>query len=148
MTHAARLVIYLVAGLAACAHDHVTAPPAPLPPDGVIAVDFRTDKTQYVIGGAATGTMVNHSPDTITLGWCNDVLERAETGGWVEIPPLIVACPALAILMAPGDSVTFGLDLRTATTPATYRVRRQFSVIHGTTAESMYRRSNAFAMTR
>jgi hypothetical protein len=147
MTHAARLALSVMVGLAACSHERVVAP-GPLPPDGVIAVDLHTDKTQYVIGGAAKTTMVNHSPDTITMGLCNDVFERDDAAGWVEIPQPLVACPALAIIVAPGDSATLTLDLKMATTPATYRVRRQFSVVHGTTAESMYRRSNSFVMAR
>jgi len=147
MQHAARCAAVFAASLAACASEHVVDP-GPLPPDGVIAVDLRTDRVQYVIGGSGKTTMVNRSPDTITMGVCGDVLERESVGTWVEIPPGVVACIALALIVAPGDSVTLALDLKTATSPGTYRVRRQFSVSHGLAGESMYRRSNTFTMSR
>ncbi len=147
MTHAARLAVLLTVSLTACASERVVQP-VPLPPDGAIAVDFRTDRVTYTMGGAAKTTMVNRSPDTITMGVCNDVLERESGVAWVEVPPGTVACIALALILAPGDSVALNVDLKLATSPGTYRVRRQFSVVHGSSAETMYRRSNTFAVNR
>lgn len=120
----------------------------PLPPESAVAADFHTDKTQYAMGAAAKTTMVNRSADVFTMGVCNDVLERNTGEAWVEIPPGTVACIALAVIVNPGDSVTLALDLKPATMAGTYRVRRQFSVSRGTTAETVYRRSNTFAVTR
>ncbi len=145
--HTGRLALVITASLAACRSDEVLVP-SPLPADSEIAVDFHTDKTQYATGASAKTTMVNHSQNTLTMGVCNDVLERAAGAIWVEIPPPAVACIALAVVIVPGDSATLSLDLSRATIAGTYRVFRHFSVAHGTTAETAYRRTNTFVVTR
>jgi hypothetical protein len=147
MRCAAWLVLLATLGQAAC-HSESVLDPQDLPHDSNIAVDFRTDKAQYQIGASAKTVMVNHSPNTITMGVCNDVLELQVTGGWHEIPPAAVACIALAVIVAPGDSVSLALDLKRADTPGTYRVRRFFSVAQGNTSSTMYRRTNTFTMVR
>jgi hypothetical protein len=147
MRCAAWLVLFATLGQPAC-HTERALEPQNLPADSDIAVDFRTDKTQYRIGESARTVMVNHSPNTITMGVCNDVLELQVTGGWHEIAPGAVACIALALIVAPGDSVSLALDLKKANTPGTYRVRRFFSVAQGGTASTMYRRTNTFTMVR
>lgn len=145
---AAWLVLCITLGQAACHKEHPLEPQV-LPPDGAIAVDFRTDQQQYRIGASAKTTMVNRSPDTITMGVCSDALEREVTGGWAEIlPNVAIACIALALIVPPGDSVTLSYNLILASTPGTYRVRRQFSVQHGTSSEGMYRRTNTFTVVR
>ncbi len=137
----------MAAGLAACGSDG-TLDPQVLPPDSDIAVDFHTDKPQYTLGGSARLTMVNHSTSTLTMGVCNDVLERAVANGWVEIPPPAVACIALALVIAPGDSATLTFNLGIAPSPGTYRVRRHFSASQGGTGSTMYRRTNTFLIVR
>lgn len=144
---AAWLVLLTTLGQAAC-HAESALQPQDLPPDSDIAVDFRTDKPQYQLSASAKTVMVNHSANTITMGVCNDVLEVQVTGGWHEIPPAVVACIALAVIVAPGDSVSLALDLKKADTPGTYRVRRFFSVAQGGTSSTMYRRTNIFTMVR
>jgi len=147
MGYATWLVLLATLGQAACRSESVLAP-QDLPPDSDIAVDFRTDKAQYQIGASAKTVMINHSPSTITMGVCNDVLELQVTGGWHEIAPRAVACIALAVIVAPGDSVSLALDLTQAETPGTYRVRRFFSVAQGGTSSTMYRRTNTFTMVQ
>jgi hypothetical protein len=137
----------LAAGFVSCGGEKVIITD-PLPPDGVIAVDFRTDKGQYVLGAAAKTTMVNHSTRTLTMGVCDDVLERQSGDVWVEIPPADVACIALALIIPPGDSATLALDLKPASVAGTYRVRRRFNATAGTSAELLYRRTNTFSVTR
>jgi hypothetical protein len=139
--------LLLLAEPSACTRDS-TVEAGPLPPDGTAAVDLHTDKSQYRIGDSAKSTMVNHTPDVITMGVCSDVLERDSGAQWVEVPQPLIACPAIALIVNPGDSVTLSLNLGPASTPATYRVRRQFSVSHGSSSESTYRRSNTFTMSR
>ncbi|MDQ8154242.1 MAG: hypothetical protein P3B98_06220 [Gemmatimonadota bacterium] len=139
--------LLLAAGLIACGSEQVIVA-GPLPPDGVIEVDFRTDKSQYTPGAAAKTTMVNRSTRTLVMGFCDDVLERQAGDVWVEIPPGNVACIAMALIIAPGDSATLALDLKTASVAGTYRVRRRFNATLGTSAELMYRRSNTFSVAR
>ncbi len=146
MRHAAWLVLLMTLGQAACQKDQVLDPQV-LPPDSDIAVDFRTDKLQYQIGPTSAKTvMVNHSTSTITMGVCNDELELQVTGGWYEIPHPPVACIALAIIVAPGDSATLSVSLESAKSPGTYRFRRFFSVVQGTSTTTMVRRTNTFTM--
>jgi len=147
MRCAAWLVLLATLGQAAC-HSESVLKPQDLPPDSDIAVDFRTDKTQYQIGGTAKTVMVNHSPNTITMGVCNDVLELQVPGGWHEIPRPAIACVALAIVIAPGDSATLSVSLEQADSPGTYRFRRFFSVVQGSSSTTMYRRTNTFTMVR
>ena len=143
----AGLALVVTASLAACGGEDTLAPQV-LPPDSDIAVEFRTDQPQYTIGASAKTTMVNRTTSTLSMGVCNDVLERAVDAGWVEIPPGNVACIALALVVPPGDSVTLSLDLRLASSPGTYRVRRHFSATTGGRTETMYRRTGSFAMVR
>ena len=147
--HAVGLALCIAAGLAACSREQVLEPGF-VPPDGNINVDFRTELSQYRLGGSANTTMVNRSPNTITMSLCNDALERAAGSTWVEVPQLALPCALLAILVPPGDSVVRSVSLGPATTlgPGTYRIRRGFAVLHGTTSEYMYRRTNTFAIVR
>jgi len=148
MRRAAWLVLLATLGQVAC-HSEQVLEPQDLPPDSDIAVDFRTDKTQYQIGSTSAKTvMVNRSPNTITMGVCNDVLELQVPGGWHEIPHPAVACIALAIVIAPGDSATLSVSLEQADSPGTYRIRRFFSAVQGSTSSTMYRRTNTFRMLR
>lgn len=148
MRHVVRLMALLALGLPACHHATVLEPQM-LPTDSNIAVDLRTDQPQYRIGTTTAKTMmVNRSPSTITMGVCNDVLELQVTGGWHEMERANVACIALALIVAPGDSASLALDLASATVPGTYRVRRFFSVTQGNAATTMYRRSNTFTIVR
>lgn len=145
---AAWLMLFATLGQAACHSESVLAP-QDLPPDSDIAVDFRTDKTQYRSGESAKTVMVNHSPNTLTMGVCNDALELKVTGGWHEMRPSVaVACIALAIIIAPGDSATLSVNLQPADSPGTYRIRRFFSVVQSGTSSTMYRRTNTFTMVR
>ena len=73
----------------------------------------------------------------VLLGFVDNALKHSSSGGTVTLR----ATPH-------GDSVTLALDLKPATVVGTYRVRRQFSVVHGATGETTYRRSNNFAVTR
>lgn len=141
-------VVLYASGLAACAKEHTDTPAGPLPPDSNVAAEFRTDKTQYTIGGSAKTVMVNRSTSTFTMGYCNDVLERQSGTDWVEIPPGNVACIALALIIAPGDSATLPLDLRLAASTGVYRVRRLFSVSTGNSSQQAYVRTNTFVMVR
>lgn len=137
----------MAACMAACGSDSALGPGS-LPPSSEIAVDLHTDNVQYRIGGSARLTMVNRSSDTVTLGACNDVLERLSWVTWEEIPPREIACLAAAIVLTPGDSATLPLDLRQATAQGRYRVRRHFSVARDGVSATMYRRSNVFTMLR
>lgn len=138
----------IAVSLAACRGSSDSTPTQPLPPDGTVAAEFRTDKTQYTIGNSAKLTMVNRSTSRFTMGVCSDVLERGVTGGWVEIPRESTPCIALAILIAPGDSATLTYDLKQATEPGTYRIRRQFTVESSGAGSQTYLRTNTFAMVR
>jgi len=147
MRRAAWLVLLATLGQAACHSAHVLEP-QDLPPDSDIAVDFRTDKTQYQIGASARTVMVNHSPNPLTMGVCNDALELQVPGGWYEIPHPAIACIALAIVIAPGDSATLSVSLEHADSPGTYRIRRFFSVVQGNASSTKYRRTNTFTIVR
>lgn len=148
MRYTAWLVLLATLGQAACRSESVLAP-QDLPPDSDIAVDFHTDKGQYQIGGTAKTIMVNHSANTITMGVCNDVLELQVPGGWHEMRSSIaIACIALAVVVAPGDSTTLSLDLSPATKVGTYRVRRFFSAVQGGTSTTIYRRTNTFSIVK
>lgn len=147
LRHAAGLAVFMTVGLAACGSTPDTTPTGVLPPDGTVAAEFRTDRTQYTMGSTAKLTMVNRSTQRFTMGVCDDVLERAVDGGWVEIPPPNTACIALALLIAPGDSATLSFDLKQATNVGAYRIRRRFLVERGV-GETTYLRSNTFTMVR
>ena len=101
--HAAGLALACCASLAACGSEQSALEPLRpqvLPPEGTIAVDFRTDQSQYKFGASAKTTLVNHSTSTLTMGVC-DVLKRAVEGGWAEVPGSAnVACIALALIVA------------------------------------------------
>ena len=149
--HAAGLALACCASLAACGSEQSALEPLRpqvLPPEGTIAVDFRTDQSQYKFGASAKTTLVNHSTSTLTMGVC-DVLERAVEGGWAEVPGSAnVACIALALIVAPGDSATIPLGLSLASEPGTYRARRRLYAETGSTPQSQYRRTNTFTMVR
>lgn len=148
MNRAAQLAIVWALGGTGC-HRESALEPDVLPPDGVIAVDFRTDQLQYRIGATTAKTMmINRSTSTLTMGVCNDVLELQVTGGWHEIPRGQEACITLAIIIAPGDSATLALNLQPATEQGTYRVRRQFTATQGGSATTMYKRTGTFTMVR
>ena len=149
MRCAAWLVLFATLGQAACHNEPLLAPET-LPPDSDIAVDFRTDQSQYRVGATSAKTvMVNHSTNTLTMGVCNDALELRVTGGWHEMRRSVaIACIALAVVVPPGDSVSLSLDLSPATKVGTYRVRRFFSVVQGSSSTTMYRRTNTFTMVR
>ena len=119
---------------------------APLPPDGPLLVQLQTDHSAYQLAGNALITMTNTTSETILFGGCEDALERQVGGTWVGIPPLMYPCPSVALSMAPGESLTHPLDLRAATVPGTYRLRRPFWPLNGAHVDRSYRRSNTFQL--
>lgn len=137
----------MIAGLVACGADKAAAPMVkPLPTETTVAVDFRTNAAQYTMASSGATTFVNKSTKTFVLGACEDVFERFDGTTWVEVPPLNLACPAIAILLSPGDSVTRGMDFRPISAAGTYRQRRQFSV-QSDTIQS-FKRTNSFVVVR
>jgi len=119
---------------------------APLPPNGPLLVQLQTDHAAYQLAGNALITMTNATSDTVLFGGCEDALERQVGATWVGIAPLTYPCPSVALSIAPSDSLTLPLDLRTATVPGTYRFRRPFWPLNGAHADRSYRRSNSFQL--
>jgi hypothetical protein len=132
--------------LAACDVDGLGD--AALPPDGSLVVDLQTDRVAYSLAGSANITMTNRSTDTLLIGVCDDVLERHTDTRWVEVPPLHLACPAIGLLLDPQVPMTLPFDLRSASRPGVYRLRRPFSNWRGPASDKSYRRSNTFTLTQ
>ena len=142
--HLPLLLIVLATG--ACSdHDLVSAP---LPPDGPLLIELQTDQAGYQVAGSATIRMTNQTSETVLFGGCDDALEHQVGTRWVEISSLHFPCPLVAIGLDPGTSITLPFDLRSATTPGKYRLRRPFWTVQGSYSDRSYRRSNEFYLAK
>lgn len=136
------LLAGLLAALACAGDSYLTGP---LPPDGSVNIEVTTDRSSYAIGGAASVTLRNASPDTVLYGACAGVLEkRLYDGRWVALSPPPQNCPDIAFLLVPGESRVLPFDLGVATQAGTYRLRREFLPYQGGVEGTFYRRSNEF----
>jgi hypothetical protein len=84
-------------------------PPPPAPGPGIMA-RITTDREHYFTGDPVEGTIYNDGSSAIVPSGsylCSPfILERLGPLGWEPVPGPPVACPAIAIVIRPGGSVT------------------------------------------
>jgi hypothetical protein len=133
-------------GTGACSDKELLS--APLPPDRPLLIELLTDRAGYQLANSANVTITNRTSEPVLFGGCDDALEHQVGARWVEVPRLTYPCPAVAIGLDPGSSITLPFDLRSAITPGTYQLRRPFWKLQGSYSDRSYRRSNEFYLAK
>ena len=111
------LACVVLLGLAGCKTESMLGPKNPL-------FHVTTDGLVYAPGGTASGSLHNDGSTAIPYSFCYGEIERRARGGlWESVSTFAQPCAAIALFLAPGDSVRWRLPLDPALTEGTYRVR-------------------------
>ncbi len=116
-----------------------------LPADGPLPIQLVTDRAAYLPGSRARVEIRNESDTTVMMGDCGGVLER-QTGPyqWRAVPASPSPCPAVGVLLRPGDVRIHFFDLAGVTAGGLYRLRYSFAPFPGGLEGKFYRRSHPF----
>lgn len=129
------LACVVLGSLAGCKTESMLGPRTPL-------FHLTTDGIVYAPGGTASGSLHNDGSTAIPYSFCSGNIERRSRGGrWDSVSTFAQPCAAVALFLAPGDSVRWRLPLDGALTEGTYRVRYPGVAGNVSTADSVALRS-------